>query len=471
MSSVLAAILPFFAYDPLVNSANDLQNVDVAIIGAGAAGLATAIFAARRMPECKIVALDGARKLGAKILVSGGGRCNVTNVRVTPADFFGASPHVVRRIVSEFTERDTMDWFAELGVALHEEEHGKLFPDSNDAQTVVDALLTEASRRGVTLAAGCRVIDVTSTADGLRIETERRVPPIGAGREEFLEEDEGVIDQGAGCITMPRSFTARRVVLATGGRSLPKTGSDGGGYELARRLGHSINEPTPALVPLILDGDLHQPLSGIAQEVEVVVVVEGQRPRRVRGAMLWTHFGVSGPAILDASRHWHRARLEGRPVKVEINFAPDLDVAAVDQRLLHAVTRQPTTQLHNAMSAWFPWRFVDAILRHLDIDGSVPMAHLPKDVRRKLVHALMAWPLPVRDSRGYNFAEVTAGGVPLSEVDPVTMGSRKCPGLHLVGEILDVDGRIGGFNFQWAWSSAWVAAKGIAGTGREVRSA
>lgn len=450
-----AAIFAAFAYDQLVDSANNAQTVDVAVIGAGAAGLATAIFTARRMPAWRIFAFDGARKLGAKILVSGGGRCNVTNVRVTPADFFGAPPNVVKRILAAFNEGDTVGWFAELGVALHEEENGKLFPDSNDAQTVLDALLADSSRRGVTLASGCRVIDVTSETDGFRVEFASPHSPTTA-------DHDVLVDPSATTATPTHRLKTRHVVLATGGRSLPKTGSDGGGYELARRLGHSINEPTPALVPLILDGDFHVPLSGIAQDVEVVVRIEGQKPRRIRGAMLWTHFGVSGPAILDASRHWHRAKLEERPVKIEINFAPDLDLPAVDQRVLDAVARQPTTQLHNTLSLWFPARFGEAVLRHLNIDGRVPMAHLRKDDRRKLVQSLLAWPLPVRDSRGYNFAEVTAGGVPLSEVDPATMVSRKCPGLFLVGEILDVDGRIGGFNFQWAWSTAWVAAAGLA---------
>lgn len=188
----------------------------------------------------------------------------------------------------------------------------------------------------------------------------------------------------------------------------------------------------------------------------------GANPVRVRGAMLWTHFGVSGPAVLDVSRHWHRSRLEGRQVAVFANFLPGDDFASAERKLLDLAGLRPTAQLHNALSSLLPARVAGALLAELGLDGSLPMAHLPREQRRKLVHALTAWPLPVTGGRGYGFAEVTAGGVPLSEIDPATMASRKCPGLYLVGEILDVDGRIGGFNFQWAWSSGFVAAVGLA---------
>ena len=404
---------------------------DVAVIGAGAAGLATAIFAARRMPERSIVALDGAEKLGAKILVSGGGRCNVTNAVVTPADFFGGNSSVIRRVLAAFTAEDAVAFFSDLGVELHVEEHGKLFPNTNQARTVLDALVGEATRRGVRLLTHHRVTDVQVRGDCF------------------------------GLVTSGGSLSARRVVLATGGLSLPKTGSDGGGYELARKLGHTITATTPALAPLLLEGDFHVALSGVAHDVELTVHVEGGKPVRAGGAMLWSHFGVTGPAVLDVSRHWHRARLEGRHVTVSANLLPGCDFTAADRRLLELATAQPKVQLHNALAGLLPGRVADAILAKLGIDGATPTAHVVKDVRRKLAHALIAWPLPVRDSRGYKFAEMTAGGVPLSEIDSTTMASRKCPGLFLVGEILDVDGRIGGFNFQWAWSTGWVAAVGL----------
>jgi len=412
---------------------------DVAVVGAGAAGLATAIFVARRCPGRTILALEGAKKLGAKILVSGGGRCNVTNVTVTPADFCGGSPNVIRRVLAAFTAEQTVSFFRELGVGLHVEECGKLFPDTNLARTVLDALVGEAERLGVRILTGHRVRQIERRNGCFEINTD-------------VEENS---------LRGMRPIRTRFMVLATGGLSLPKTGSDGGGYGLARHLGHSLTPTTPALVPLILEGDFHAGLSGIAHEVTLTVLVEGCKLVRVRGPLLWTHFGVSGPAVLDASRHWHHARIEQRDVTVALSFLPDDDFTSAEEKLLGLVSSQPKAFLQNALAALLPARLAEEILKKLGIDGGVAMAQVTRDARRTLIRALLDWPLAVRDSRGYGYAEVTAGGVPLSEIDPASMASRKCPGLYLVGEILDVDGRIGGFNFQWSWSSAFVAATGI----------
>ncbi len=403
----------------------------VVIVGAGAAGLTTAIFVARRRPETTLAVLDGARRPGAKILVSGGGRCNVTNVRVTPADFCGGNPNTIRRVLQAFPVDQTVSFFREIGVSLHEEENGKLFPDSNDARTVLDALLAEARARGVRIVPSARVTDI-------------------------------VRDEAGFCLRVGDAvWTAPRVVLATGGLSLPRTGSDGSGYALARSLGHSIVPTTPALDPLVLEGDFHTPLAGIAHDVELAVAAEGSKPLRHAGALLWTHFGVSGSVVLDVSRHWHRATLENRRVTLTANLLPGHDFASVERLLLDLAKNQPRSFLHNALASLVPARLAAAIVARLHLNGQVPMAHLAKPDRRRLTHALHDWPLPVIAGRGYEHAEVTAGGVPLDEVDPVTLASRPCPGLYLVGELLDVDGRLGGFNFQWAWSSAHVAASAM----------
>lgn len=401
------------------------------MIGAGAAGLATAIFAARRLPKCRIVALDGAKKPGAKILVAGGGRCNVTNVRVESSDFWGGSRNTIKRVLAAFSAQAAADFFRELGVGLHVEEHGKLFPDTHSARTVLHALLDEAAKRGIVLLSDHRVTGIQKHGDGFIVST----------------------SQG--------DLHARAVVLATGGKSLPKTGSDGGGYELARCMGHTIVPVTPGLAPLILDGDFHTPLSGVTHEVELKVCLDRQPVLTHRGSMLWTHFGISGPVALDVSRHWHRARLEGHSAAIFANFLPGQSGQQIDERILELVRAQPRTILENALGELIPARLALAILNSLGIEPRTVMAHLGKETRRALVDALSRWPLPVRDSRGYNFAEVTAGGVALPEINPGTMESRVCPGMFLVGEVLDVDGRIGGFNFQWAWSSGFVASLGL----------
>jgi len=379
-----------------------------------------------------VLVLDGARKLGAKILVSGGGRCNVTNRVVTAGDFHGGSPNLIKRVLAALPVPRTVAFFQEIGVEVHEEEDGKLFPDTNRARTVLEALLGEAARRGVRILPEHRVTEVRPCAGGFQV--------TAAGA--------------------PMSVS--HVVLSTGGQSLPKSGSDGWGYRIAEQLGHRLVPPTPALTPLLLEGDFHVPLSGVSHPVELTVSATEQKPSRVRGTLLWTHFGVSGPAVLDVSRHWHRAELEGHRPSVSVNFVPGADVAGVERMLLELAAAQPKTHLHNALARLLPARVAGALLEGLKIPGEVPMAHLPKEVRRRLVAALIGWPLPVRGSRGYGHAEATAGGVRLDEVEARSLASRRCPGLYFAGEILDVDGRIGGFNFQWAWSSAWVVATALA---------
>jgi hypothetical protein len=402
----------------------------IAIVGAGAAGLATGIFAARRGVAGPILLLDGARRPGAKILVSGGSRCNVTNAVVTEADFNGSAPHVIRRVLRAFGVAETVAFFREVGVTLHEEEHGKLFPHTNSSRTVLQALLDEASRRGVVLRAGERVEAVETSGGVWMVRTPR----------EALEVE--------------------RVVLATGGLSLPKTGSDGQGLRMAEVLGHTIVPTTPALVPLVLAGTFHRPLSGVAQEVALLVRADGRVVDRRIGSLLWTHFGVSGPVVLDASRAFLRARLEGRETRLEANLLPGHDFAAAEADIVRLSAASPRLSVSRALAAWLPSTVAEAVSRERGL-AETPLGRLRREDRRALVRALVACPLPVVDSRGYSFAEVTAGGVPLAEVDTRTMESRRRAGLFFVGEMLDVDGRIGGFNFQWAWSSAWVAAGGL----------
>jgi len=382
-----------------------------------------------------VTILDSARKPGAKILVSGGSRCNVTNIAVSERDFWGGRPAIVRRILRGFPVHETISFFRELGVTLHEEADGKLFPDTNRAQTVLDALLRETTRLGATLLSAQRVIDVVPEDAGFRVVT-------GHG-----------------------DLRAANVVLATGGQSLPKTGSDGGGYDIARRLGHTIVPPAPALVPLLLDehDDFHRGLSGVSHEVEIAVWIDGAIATRLTGALLWTHFGVSGPVALNASRHWTRAHIEQRAVRLTMSFHPGSSFDDEDARWVDRARDQPKTTIQSMLAERLPASVAAAIANRVRIDASLPLAHLSRDHRRALAHAITAWPLPVAGTRGYNFAEVTTGGVALDEIDPAAMASRICPGLSLVGEILDVDGRIGGFNFQWAWSTGFAAGRALGG--------
>jgi predicted Rossmann fold flavoprotein len=407
------------------------------VVGAGAAGLATAIFAKRAAPDLNVRCLDGATKIGAKILVSGGSRCNVTNRVVSERDFWGGSSRIVRRVLRAFPADRAAAFFESLGVRLHEEEGGKLFPDTNRSRTVLDALLAEAGRVGVAIETGRRVTGVTRGAAGFVIDT------VDGAR-----------------------LDAYRVALATGGRSLPKTGSDGFGYEIARRLGHTCIETTPALAPLVLDGDRHAALAGVAHDVALSLRAGGSITTRIEGSMLWTHFGISGPAALNMSRHWHRARVGGQPADVRLNVCPGETFETLEEWWLDQERARPRAQVSTVLATRLPASVALAWVALSGLDPETTLAHLSKVDRRKLTHALLDTPLAVVDSRGYSYAEVTAGGIPLEEIDPATMQSRVCPGLFLVGEILDVDGRLGGFNFQWAWSSGWVAGHAMAKASR-----
>ena len=385
---------------------------DIAVVGAGAAGLTAALFAKRTAPDARVIALDGAPKIGAKILISGGGRCNVTHQTVT-ADDFNGNRNAIARVLRTFTVEQTIAWLAELGVTLKREETGKLFPTTDRAKTIVDALLKGCE--GVEIRTGAKVASCELRVAG-EFWLARRNPKLA-------------------------TITAKRVILATGGRSVPKTGSDGHGYALARALGHTVTDTFPALVPLVLaEGHWMTTLSGTSAEVELSVRSEtGRVLARHRGSMLFTHFGLSGPVVLDVSRHWIATH-----GSLFVNFLPDETFESLDEKL----RQNPRSVLRGKL----PQRLVDVLLP--PTASRQPPA---KDDRRKLVHALLATPVPVIRDRGFDYAEVTAGGVPLSEIDLSTMASRRCDGLYLCGEILDVDGRIGGFNFQWAWASGRLA--------------
>jgi predicted Rossmann fold flavoprotein len=211
-------------------------------------------------------------------------------------------------------------------------------------------------------------------------------------------------------------------------------------------------------------GGIHAQIPGVSIDAVLTLWTDEAVSIRIRGALLWTHFGISGPAALNVSRHWLRARLEGRRLRLSASFVPDRDFQQADALLLDRARAHPRAALGSIVATLMPASMSDAILSHAGIDGAAPMSELGRDDRRALARLLTEWPLPVVDSRGYSYAEATAGGVDLREIEPSTMESRRCPGLYLVGEVLDVDGRLGGFNFQWAWSSAYVAGRALAGS-------
>ena len=408
------------------------EQVDIAVVGAGAAGLFAAIWAGRAGAGRRVVALDGARKLGAKILVAGGGRCNVTHDEVDASAYAGGSRNAIRKVLLRFDVAQTVAFFREQGVQLKREDTGKLFPTSDDARTVLDALLRAAHAADVELRHPWRVESVSREGDGFRI----------------------VGDAG--------SLYSRRVILATGGRSLPKSGSDGHGYVLAKALGHTLTKRIfPALVPLTLPtSHFLTALSGVTVPATLEVVSgAGKRLAAFTNSTLLTHFGLSGPSVLDGSRYYIDARFDDPDARLTINWLPERTTEQVEADLLALGRGTPLRYL----AGHLPERLARALAEAAGVDPTLPAQQLTRPARRALATSLTALPLPITGNRGYTYAEVTAGGVPLSEVRLETMESRVCPGLYLCGELLDVDGRIGGYNFQWAWASGFVAGSGAAG--------
>ncbi len=519
------------------------ERADIAIIGGGAAGLAAAIFAAQGAGPAgskKIVVLDGAATLGAKILVAGGGRCNVTHDVVT-ADDFNGSKNIVRNVLAAFDAPAAVRWFADMGVQLKREETGKLFPVTDSARTVLNALLDRCKSLGVTVQSCSKVTAITATAaanlqsaplvirphlaspggrgtgkaaDSQQSSpggTETRGAPdllprvagelarrgadhgeqarrLHAGKGNQRTEVAGESRSASTSFTITHTagtLTASRVILATGGKSLPRSGSDGGGWTIAATLGHTVTPTYMALVPLVLGpGSFHAELSGISLDVELTILAANKMLDRRRGSLLFTHFGLSGPVVMDASRHWIIARDTGRGPEMRCNFLPGETSEIAEKWLIAELAARPKASIINVLSKKFPERFVVAMLMHAGeqierpprfsgsssspegeanlpnragIDPATLAGQLSREARKALLATLTALPLPIAHGRGWNYAEVTAGGVPLNEIDYRTMQSRKVPGLYLAGEILDCDGNIGGYNFQWAWATGFLA--------------
>jgi predicted Rossmann fold flavoprotein len=398
------------------------------VVGAGAAGLFAATFAARA--GARVLVLETSGRPGAKIRVSGGGRCNLLPTAAGLDDFWttGSRP-ALRNVLLSWPLAEVRAHFERhLGLALVDEPSGKVFPRSGSAREVSDALLADCRRAGAELRAGVRV---------------RAVRAVPGGPARFaLETDAGVV-------------AARRVVVATGGLSLPKTGSDGAGYRFALALGHSVRAPRPALVPLLGGDDGWHGLAGVSLPVAARVARGGRVLEERRGDFLFTHRGFSGPVALDLSRHFTDPAEAKASLRVSFGGVGPADWEAL---LREGGPRLVVTPLR----ARLPDRLADGILARAGVPPDARASALSREARRRLVAKLSDCELEVSGSEGYRTAEVTGGGVPLEEVRPRTLESRKAEGLHFAGEILDATGRLGGFNFLWAWVTGRAAGLGAA---------
>lgn len=440
---------------PQVNDppAETSRPFDLVVLGAGAAGLCAAIRAAER--GLNVLVLEKNRRPGVKILMSGGTRCNITNARglkdlsvisgpIDPAydpreaqgarsiqQAFGPSGKFLGPALRCLSVEETIRLFEEEGVATKIEGNGKVFPVSDRATDVLAALMRRLGRSGATLWTECPARSLESSGSGFRVETPR-----------------GGVE-------------ARRVIVAVGGQSYPGSGTSGDGYAIARGFGHTIVEPRPALVPIRVDAPWVPELKGLtAVDAEAKVVeASGESKADRREAVLFAHFGLTGPAILDVSRAVARHEGPDRQVLV-LDFVPSERADAIDAGL-QAGARSGRRQVAALLPSSLPRRLAEALVRAADVPIDRVGPDLSREERKRLVGVLKGCRLPILGTLGFAKAEVTSGGVALEEVEPRTMESRLRPGLYFIGEVLDLDGRIGGYNFQAAWSTGWLAGDSI----------
>ncbi|UDL89961.1 NAD(P)/FAD-dependent oxidoreductase [Mesorhizobium sp. PAMC28654] len=392
-----------------------MQSYDVVIIGAGAAGMMCAVEAAKRGRS--VLILDHAAMPGEKIRISGGGRCNFTNIHASPKNFLSGNPHFCISALSRYTQRDFIALVQRHRIAYHEKTLGQLFCDGS-ARQVIDMLVGEMQDRGVQLSLSTSVENISKTEDGF------------------------VVTLSTGTVT------CQSMVVACGGKSIPKMGATSFGYEIADRFGLAIIETRPALVPLTFDAKTLErlaPLAGNAVDAEVSC-----GKTRFSEAMLFTHRGVSGPSILQISSYWR----EGDEIRIAM--LPGTDVA----ELLGAARRINGRQaVQTVLANHLPKRLAQAVAERTGINGN--LADMT-DLQMKSVEAAVNdWRIKPAGSEGYRTAEVTLGGVDTSALDQRTMQAKSVPGLFFIGEVVDVTGWLGGYNFQWAWSSGWVAGQAV----------
>lgn len=396
---------------------------DVVVIGGGASGIIAALSA--DMNGAKVLLIEKNNRIGKKILVTGNGRCNYTNVLLDKKDF--NNPEFVQGILDQFDVQDTIDFFDSLGISPKVESEGKTYPLSEQASSFLDAFLYELNRRTINIKLSQEVSRVRK-------------------RNDFFEV---ITKEG-------EKFQGRRVILATGGMAMPLTGCNGSGYEIAKSFSHRITDVFPALVKLKLDSPYLKHLAGVKIDSEVSLIIDGKVQQTEHGDILFANYGISGPTILEISRKANQALKSKQSVELKIVLVQSLDRNKILNRLENFADREIDQSLIGLINK----RFINVLIKEAGIEKS---NNLVKDVSKqnlnRLINLLFDWRLKVTDSLGFEEAQVTAGGIDVSQVNNITLESKLTKGLFFTGEVLDIDGRCGGFNLQWAWTSGYVAAK------------
>lgn len=415
-----------------------LQNTsfDVAIIGGGAAGIMAALSVKFHHPAYSVVIFDRTFELGRKLLTAGAGRGNLTNSNLDkgPDGFFHGDMPFISSIFNQFGYWDIMKFFDELGVPVYEEKKtnkGKIFPVIDHAKTVRDMLVDALLEKGISIFYSTSVSTITKNGDAWNI----------------------VSDKG--------EYSARVIILSSGGKTYPSLGSDGSGYDLAASVGHSIIPPVVSAVPIVSKNLLSHYLQGEKMIMQATAVVGGEDKTTAIGDVMFTQYGFSGPAILDISYDISvRINREKKTdISVRLSFFPNTPAGDLRNMLEERWKKHPTYPVSHSLWGLLTQKASGAVCAVSDIPKERVSDELTPDEINRLIQTLTAFTAPVMDTRGWNEAEFTAGGVDTAEVDPQTLASKNASDLYLAGEILNVDGQVGGFNLSWAWASGWVAGK------------
>lgn len=406
--------------------------IKVAVIGGGAAGIVAAIAARYRGADVTI--LEKNPRIGRKILGTGNGRCNLTNINSGISYYHGKNPKFAFAALTRFDVKKTIDFFERLGVAHKVEEGGKVFPVSNQASSVLDVLRYELEETGVKILCEAAVKGIENDKRGFRV----------------------ILEDG-------REFEADRVVLATGGKAAPNLGSNGSGYIIARNLGHSIVEPFPALVQLKLASKFLKQIQGVKFEGDAEIIFNNKPVQRASGEILFTAYGASGPPVLCLSRKAGEHLQRGERVWLKLVLVNNLTACELEQFLIERFRRGPKKELSFSFVGFINKKLVPVILREAGIeDIHKPAGIVSAEERKKILQLMQDWRFEITGTTSWPAAQVTAGGVDVKEINGQTMESKIVPKLFFAGEIVDIDGDCGGYNLQWAWSSGYVAGDSAA---------
>lgn len=412
-----------------------MNNYDVIVVGAGVAGLIAAGRAAEL--NANVLVIEKMRRSGIKLLITGKGRCNITNSDDIEDFMKNVHPNgrFLKHALYNFFSKDIIDLLHNYGVETVVERGGRVFPASNKSSDILNALLSNVKKHGAEFRYDCKVINLLINQDSV------------SGVE--------IIENG-----QKKQITAKKIIICTGGKSYPATGSTGDGYILAKSVGHTIEQPFPALVPIVTKGNLAGQLQGLSlKNVNATVWINGKKQTEAFGEMLFTHFGLSGPIILTLSRFIVKELINNNKINISIDLKPALDSSKLDKRLLRDLNEYGKKQIDNIFKLWLPAKLIPVFIKECSIDPTKEGHQITGQERNKIKSLMKNLRFEVTGNRPFKEAIITAGGINTKEIDPKTMQSRLAKNLYFAGEVIDVDANTGGYNLQIAYSTGWLAAE------------